>query len=124
MFFRCESRTCISCRSSSILPADAHAKLDTGPRHLRGFLGLADVLRLHAFPALGYLVGNPLALFKGAEPGALYVGVVDENVSAPVVRGDEAVTPFLAESLDCSLSHLLEPTSLVLGLPHNKCYPP
>jgi hypothetical protein len=45
--------------------------------------GLVDVLRLHALPALGHLVGDCLALFKGPESGTLYVGVVDENVPAP-----------------------------------------
>ena len=52
MFSSGESRTCISCRSSSILPADADVKLEAGSRHRRGFLCLGDVLRLHAFPAL------------------------------------------------------------------------
>ncbi len=78
--------------------------------HLRGFLALGDVLRLHALPALGYLVGDLLTLFEGPEPGALYIRVVDENVPAPVIRGDEAVAPVLAEPRYRSLNPVLEPT--------------
>ncbi len=63
--------------------------LDTCPRH--GLLCFGDVLGLHALPALGYLVGHLLTLFEGLEPSTFNVGVVDENVPAPVVRGDEAV---------------------------------
>ena len=110
-----ESRTRTSCRSSSILPADADVKLDAGPRHRRGLLCLGDVLRLHTLRALGRLVGDLLALFKGPEPGTLYVGVMDENVPAPVVRGDEAVALLLVEPANCSLGHMLEPAFLLLG---------
>ena len=110
MFSRCESRACISCRSSSILPTNAHVKLDADPHHLRGFLGPGDVLRLHTLPDLGRLVGDLLALLEGPESGTLYVGVVDENVPAAVVRGDEAVALLLAEVANFSLGHMLEPT--------------
>jgi hypothetical protein len=65
----------------------------------------------HALPALGYLVGDLLALLKGPKPGVLYVGVVDENVPAPVVRGDEALALLLVEVANRSLGHMLEPFS-------------
>jgi hypothetical protein len=69
-------------------------------------------LRLHTLPDLGYLVGDLLALLKGPEPGALYVGVVDENVPAPVVRGDEGVALLLVELPNRSLGYVLEPAFL------------
>jgi hypothetical protein len=98
MFPKCESRACICCRFTSILPAvNAYAKLDAVPCHLRKFLSLGDVLRLQSFPVLRHLVGDLLALFEGPETGTLYVGIVDENVPAPVVRGDEAVALLLVE---------------------------
>jgi hypothetical protein len=62
-----------------------------------------------------HLVGDLLVLLKGPEPGTLYVGVVDENVPAPVVRGDEAVALLPAEPLDRSLDHMLEPAFLFWG---------
>ena len=71
--------------------------LYASPRHLRGLLCFGDVLGLQALPALGYLVGDLLTLFEGPEPGALYAGVVHEDVLAAVVGGDEAVALLLAE---------------------------
>ena len=112
MFSRCESRACISCRSSSFLPTNAYVKLDACPRHLRGFLGLGDVLRLQALLALSYLIGDLLALFEGPKPGAFYIGVVDENVPATVVRGDEGVALLFVELPNRSLGHVLEPAFL------------
>jgi hypothetical protein len=61
--------------------------------------GLGDVLRLQALPAFGYLVADLLALVEGLEPAALYAGVVDEEILAPLIRGDEAVALLLAEPL-------------------------
>jgi len=82
------------------------------PGHLRGSLGVGNVLRLHTLPALGHLVTDPLALFEGPDSGTLYVGVVDENVPAPVVRGDKGVALLLVELPENSLGHMPEPTFL------------
>jgi hypothetical protein len=90
------------------------------PCKVRGCLHFGDVLRLHALPALGYLVGDLLALCKGPKPGTLYIGVVDKNVSAPVVWGEEAVAFLLVEPPNCSLGHMLVPAFLCQGLHRNK----
>jgi hypothetical protein len=50
-------------------------------------LGPGNVLRLHALLALGRLVGDLLAFREGLEPAALYAGVVDEQVLAPLRPG-------------------------------------
>src|SRR5215213_8051663 len=75
-----------------------------------------DVNRLHALPALGRLVGHLGALFEGLEPTALYAGVVDEEILAPIIRRDKAVALLIAEPLHRSLGHAVAPTFLFLGL--------
>src|SRR5919112_3243069 len=78
-------------------------------------VGLGDVLRLHALPALGRLVGDLLTLFEGLVPLAGYACVVHEEVFATIIGGDKAVAPLLAEPLDRSLGHILKPPFLVAG---------
>ena len=70
--------------------------------------GLSEVLSLHALPMLGHLVVDFLTFLKGPEPSALYIGVVDEDVPAPMVGGDEAVAFFLVEPANRSLGHMQE----------------
>src|SRR3712207_1339865 len=74
-----------------------------------------DVLRLHALPALGRLVGDLLALLEGLEAGALYAVVVHEEVRASVVRGDKAVALLVAEPLHRSLGHFWDPPFVSWG---------
>src|SRR5215212_753505 len=76
----------------------------------------ANVLGLRPLPALAYFVGYFLTLLEGPEPGALYGGVVDEDILTTFVRGDEAVALLGAEPLYCSLGHQFVPAFPLLGL--------
>ena len=124
MFSKCGSRAFISCRSSSILPANANVKLDALPCHRRGFLHFGDLLGLQALPALNHLVDHPGTLVEGPEPGALYAGVVDEDVLASVVGGDETVALLLAEPPKPFLGPYVGARPSFPGAPHQqKCRP-
>src|SRR5215216_4566762 len=83
-------------------------------------LSVSDVLCLHPLPALGRLVGHLGALFERLEPFARYACVVNEEILAPIIRGDKAVALLVAEPLNRSLGHIPEPTFHVPGLPANK----
>src|SRR5215207_8383190 len=92
-----------------------------------GLEGL-DVRRVRALGALLGVVGDLGALGERLEAAALDGGVVDEQVLALVVRGDEAEALLVAEPLHGSGCHLLAPpmrsvcceTREVLG---NNCGP-
>src|SRR5215203_7097891 len=87
-------------------------------------LDRADVLRLHALLALGRLIGDLLALFKGPEAVSYYSAVVHEEVFATLIGGDKAVALVLVEPLDRSFwGHVSSPPFLFLGPTNKKSRP-
>src|SRR4051794_23453371 len=68
-----------------------------------------DVLRLRALLALGDVELHPLVLVQAAVAVCLDRRVVDEDVSAATVRGDEAEALFAVEPLHAALRHSLSP---------------
>jgi len=69
-------------------------------------LDRGDVVRLHALLALGRLVGDLGTLVEGLEAAPGYTRMVDEEVFATLIRGDEAVALLVAEPLNRSLGHI------------------
>src|SRR5690349_24908814 len=67
----------------------------------------ADVLRLRALRTLGYVELDLLVLVEGLVPLRLDRRVVDEDVVAAVLLGDEAEALLGVEPLDGALSHAL-----------------
>jgi hypothetical protein len=67
----------------------------------------ADLFGLRALAALASGELDPLVLFETAEAFRLNCGVMNENVSGAVVRGDEAITFVGVEPLYGSLRHVL-----------------
>src|ERR671925_295786 len=81
-----------------------------GPR-VRGYRvgawsGGADVVRLRALLALAGFEGDPLALLQRLVPAAGDSGVVDEDVLAAVVGGNEAEALLAVEPLHGALRHI------------------
>src|SRR6187402_147262 len=75
---------------------------------LRG--GEDDVGRLGALVALARLVLDLRALGEGLEPVAADAAVVDEEILATILRGDEPVSLAVVEPLNgsaCHMKHLL-----------------
>ena len=66
-------------------------------------LQLDDVGGLGALLALGDIEADPLVFEQGAEPPILDGGVMDEQVSAATIGGDEAETLFGVEPFDGAL---------------------
>src|SRR3954470_2918677 len=83
------------------------------PRHLAGGDALRDVASgdalhlggLRALLALGHLELHPLVVVQAAVTRTCDFAVVDEQVAAAVIRGDEAVALFAVEPLDRALRH-------------------
>jgi hypothetical protein len=73
-----------------------------------GGLDPADVLRLQAFPALRYLIGDLIPFVESLEPIACYPSMVHEEIFSFIVRLDEAVALVLVEPLHRSLGHVLK----------------
>src|SRR5688500_11974377 len=69
-----------------------------------------DLVSLRAFWPLGGLELHTLALIERPESGRLDRTVVDENVRAAAVHGDEAVALFGIEPLNGSLRHETSPS--------------
>src|SRR5215211_3813996 len=72
-------------------------------------LDSGDVISLHALLALGRLVGDLGALLKALEAVACYTRMVNEEVLATLVGGDEAVAFIVVEPLYRSLGHVWSP---------------
>ena len=70
-----------------------------------GGLELLDVRSLGAFLTLRDFEADALILVQRAEAAALDGGVVDEEVSAALVGGDETEALLSVEPLDGALSH-------------------
>src|SRR5215210_887058 len=87
------------------MPGPRSFRADTTVDRRSGRLERGDVVRLHPLAALRRLVRDLGALLEGLEALAGYAGVVDEEVLAALVRGDEAVALLVAEPLHCSLGH-------------------
>src|SRR4029079_3551520 len=66
----------------------------------------SNARRLRALVALADLELDALPLFEVAEARTADLGVVDEDVSLPVVLSDEAVPLLAVEPLDGSLCHV------------------
>jgi len=69
--------------------------------------GGTNVGRLGALAALARDELDLLTLLKGAEPLRLDVGVVDEEILAPVIRRDESVALLLIKPLHRAFTQLL-----------------
>src|SRR5262249_15367917 len=85
-------------------PRPARSSAGPGPA-LTPSLDRADLLRLRPLRASAGGEVHPLVLLEGAEPVHLDCGVVHEDVSRAVVRGDEAVPLVGVEPLHGALSH-------------------
>ncbi|CAD5959058.1 protein of unknown function [Streptomyces sp. KY75] len=70
-----------------------------------GQLGRGDVLSLRTLGSLSDVEVHDLVLLEGAEPGRVDRGVVNEDIRAAAVLGDEAEALFSVEPLDGSGSH-------------------
>src|SRR5216684_8593295 len=75
----------------------------------------ADVVSLRALGALGGGVFHLLVFIQGAVAAGVDGRVVNEDVGAAVIGGDEAVSLVCVEPLHGSLSHLLSPSGRALG---------
>src|ERR687897_1508724 len=80
-----------------------------GYRLIPGWLDGGDVIRLHAFLALSSLVRDLGALIEALEAVTRYARVVNEEVLATLVGGDEAVALIVVEPLYRSLGHVWNP---------------
>jgi hypothetical protein len=65
-----------------------------------------DLLGLRTLRALRDLELDALALLEGAVAGGVDRGVVDEDVGAAAVLGDEPVALLSVEPLDSTLCHV------------------
>ena len=65
-----------------------------------------DVVRLHALLALGSLARDLGTLIEALVAVTRYAAVVDEDVLATLIRGDEAVALLVTEPLYRSLGHM------------------
>src|SRR5215218_5783672 len=83
-------------------------------------LELGDVIRLQTFPALGLLVGDLGALIEALEAITRYTAVMDEDVLATLIRGDEAVAFIITEPLYRSLGHTWSPPFFTGAPPQQK----
>src|SRR5215207_4312821 len=79
-----------------------------------------DVIRLQTFPALGSLVGDLGTLIEALEAVTHYTAVVDEDVLATLIGGDEAVAFIVVEPLDRSLGHTWSPPFFTGAPPQQK----
>ena len=70
-----------------------------------GWLGQGDVVRLHALLALARRVGDLGTLSQRLEAVGVDAAVMDEQILAVVVRGDEAEALVVVEPLDGSVGH-------------------
>src|SRR5215212_727410 len=96
-----------------------HPTIDAVTGRETGRLDSGDVIPLHALLALGRLVGDLGALVEALEAVAGYTRMVDEEVLATLVGGDEAVAFIVVEPLYRSLGHVWSHLSSV-GLYCNK----
>ena len=88
---------------------------------LRGLLGEGDVGGLHALGATDGVELDALAFLKGAEAIGLDGGVMDEQIGAVVVRGDEAEAFSVVEPLNGTGSHnvAIPVWEIELSIPEN-----
>src|SRR3954469_5220481 len=101
------TRNIVLGRASRISPSiSIFSSLGTAQEGSRRELDLLDVDRLRALVARLLLVGDLRALGQGAEAAARDRGVMDEEVPAAVIRGDEAVALLVVEPLDRSGRHM------------------
>src|SRR5829696_4939414 len=87
------------------MEAFERATADRAARVQRRPLDGGDVDRLRALVALLLLVGHLRALGERAVPVGVDAGVMDEEVAAALVRGDEAEALLVAEPLHGSGRH-------------------
>src|SRR4051812_36040796 len=94
-------------RASRISPSiSIFSSFDTAYKGSATDLDLLDVDRLRALVARLLLVGDLRAFGERAEAAAADRGVVDEQIAATVIRGDEAVALLVVEPLDRSGRHM------------------
>src|SRR5215218_9055043 len=86
-------------------------------------LEFGDVIRLHALLALGLLVRDLGALIEALVAVTRYTAVVDEDVLATLIRGDEAVAFLVVEPLYRSLGHIWSPPFITGAPPQQKAAP-
>src|SRR5918998_6815320 len=111
--------------SSSILSSfdttrPSSAKCGARPRReprQRGPSQLLDVHGLRALVALLLLVGDLGVLLQGSEALSVDARVMDKEVAAALVRGDEAVALLVVEPLDGSGWHSVLHLPVVHGFP-------
>jgi hypothetical protein len=93
-----------------------HPTIDAVTGRENDRLESGDVIRLHAFLALGLLVRDLGALVEALEAVTRYTAVVHEKVLATLVWSDEAVTLLVVEPFYRSLGHIWSPP-FSLGAP-------
>src|SRR5215207_6599502 len=86
-----------------------HPTIDAVTGRENDRLDSGDVIRLHALLALGSLVGDLGALIEALEAVACYTRVVNEEVLATLIGGDESVAFIVVEPLYRSLGHTWSP---------------
>src|SRR5687768_4995669 len=101
-------------------PRSMHPTIDAVTGRETDRLDSGDVIRLHALLALSSLVSNLGALIEALEAVTRYARVVNEEVLATLVGGDEAVALLVTEPLYRSLGHVWSPPFFTGAPPQQK----